>query len=90
MKKKIFYTLFFIIFVLQFEVLSQNKQNKYYKDLIDGKIIEKPVISKIIKGGFKKYMSSIGKLGGQNKVPKIADNREIADRLKKLNLIESI
>jgi len=66
------------------------KQNKYYKDLIDGKIIEKPVISKIIKGGFKKYMSSIGKLGGQNKVPKIADNREIADRLKKLNLIESI
>ncbi len=66
------------------------KQNKYYKDLIEGKIIEKPVISKIIKGGFKKYMSSIGKLGGQNKVPKIADNREIADRLKKLNLIESI
>ena len=66
------------------------KQNKYYKDLIDGKIIEKPVTSKIIKGGFKKYMSSIGKLGGQNKVPKIADNREIADRLKKLNLIESI
>ena len=35
-------------------------------------------------------MSSIGKLGGQNKVPKIADNREIADRLKKLNLIEPI
>ena len=66
------------------------KQNKYYKDLIDGKIIDKPVISKIIKGGFKKYMSSIGKLGGQNKVPKIADNREIADSLKKLNLIESI
>ncbi len=65
------------------------KQNKYYKDLIDGKIIDKPVISKIIKGGFKKYMSSIGKLGGQNKVPKIADNREIADRLKNLNLIES-
>ena len=35
-------------------------------------------------------MSSIGKLGGQNKVPKIADSREIADSLKKLNLIESI
>ena len=63
------------------------KQNKYYKDLIEGKIIDKPVIRKIIKGGFKKYMSSIGKLGGQNKVPKIADNRKIADSLKKLNLI---
>ena len=48
------------------------------------------MIRKIIKGGFKKYMSSIGKLGGQNKVPKIADSREIADSLKKLNLIESI
>ena len=39
MKKKTFYTLFFIIFVLQFEVLSQNKQNKYYKPIrfsIDG------------------------------------------------------
>ena len=66
------------------------KQNKYYKDLIDGKIIDRPVIRKITKGGFKKYMSSIGKLGGQNKVPKIADNRKIANGLKKLNLIESI
>ena len=64
------------------------KQNKYYKDLIEGKIIDRPVIRKIIKGGFKKYMSSIGKLGGQNKVPKIADNRKIADSLKKLNLIK--
>ena len=44
----------------------------------------------MIKGGLKKYMSSIGQLGGQNTVPKIADNREIADSLKKLNLIESI
>ena len=33
MKKKIFYTLFFVVFVLQFEVLSQNKQNKYYKPI---------------------------------------------------------
>ena len=48
------------------------------------------LIRKIVKGGFKKYMSSIGKLGGQNKVPKIADNRKIDDGLKKLNLIETI
>ena len=74
-------------YLLDYEL---QKQNKYYKDLIDGKIIDKPVIRKIVKGGFKKYMSSIGKLGGQNKVPKIADNRKIADGLKKLNLIESI
>ena len=63
------------------------KNCKFYDTWINKAEI---VIRKIIKGGFKKYMSSIGKLGGQNKVPKIADNREIADRLKKLNLIESI
>ena len=63
------------------------KQNKYYKDLIIGKIIDKPVIKKVSKGGFKKYMNSIGKLGGQNKIPKISNDRKIVDEIKKLNLI---
>ena len=71
------------------KILDQElqKQNKYYKDLITGKIIGKPVIRKITEDGFKKYMKSIGKLGGQNKIPKIANNRKIAEQLKKLNLI---
>ena len=64
-------------------------QNKYYRDLIEGNIIGKPVITKVKKGGFKKYMTSIGKLGGQNKIPKIANDRKIANGLKKLNLIYS-
>tara|TARA_B000000441_G_scaffold129378_1_gene111123 strand:- start:1762 stop:3264 length:1503 start_codon:yes stop_codon:yes gene_type:complete len=64
------------------------RQNKYYKDLIVGKIIDKPVIRKITKDGFKKYMNSIGKLGGQNKIPKISNDRKIADQLKNLNLIK--
>ena len=63
------------------------KQNKYYKDLIIGKIIDKPNIKKVSKGGFKKYMNSIGKLGGQNKIPKIANDRKIVDEIKNLNLI---
>ena len=63
------------------------KQNKYYKDLIIGKIIDKPSIKKVSKGGFKKYMNSIGKLGGQNKIPKIANDRKIVDEIKNLNLI---
>ena len=63
------------------------KQNKYYKDLIIGKIIDKLTIKKVSKGGFKKYMNSIGKLGGQNKIPKIANDRKIIDLIKKLNLI---
>ncbi len=62
-------------------------QNKYYKDIIAGRIIDKPRVKKVVKGGFKKYMSSIGKLGGQNKIPKISNDRKIAERLKKLNLI---
>ena len=39
------------------------------------------------KGGFNKYMKSIGKLGGQNKIPKISNNRKLADQLNKLNLV---
>lgn len=42
----------------------------------------------VVKGGFKIYMDSIGKLGGQNKIPKVANNRKIAEQLKNLNLIE--
>jgi hypothetical protein len=62
-------------------------QNKYYKDLIDGNIISKPVITQVCPGGFKKYMQHIGKLGGQNKIPKIANDREIASLLENLKLI---
>ena len=64
------------------------KQNKYYKDLIVGKIIDKPIIINVVKDGFKKYMDSIGKFGGQNKIPKIVNDRKIADRLKNLKLIQ--
>ena len=64
------------------------RQNKYYKDLIVGKIIDKPIIRSVVKDGFKIYMDSIGKLGGQNKIPKVANDRKIANQLKNLNLIE--
>ena len=64
-------------------------QNKYYKDLIDGKIISHPIITPVLKSGFKKYMEHIGKLGGQNKIPKIANDRKIASLLKKLKLIKA-
>tara|TARA_B100001250_G_scaffold142800_1_gene122192 strand:- start:2936 stop:4423 length:1488 start_codon:yes stop_codon:yes gene_type:complete len=57
------------------------KQNSYYKDLISGKVLRPLEISIIEKGGFIKYMRSIGKLGGQNKVPRLANNRKIANQL---------
>ncbi len=59
------------------------QQNSYYFDLIDGKILQPLKITVIEKGGFNKYMKSVGKLGGQNKVPRLANDRKIADALMK-------
>ncbi len=57
------------------------KHNPYYKDLISGGILKPLVVTKIKKNGFREYMKSIGKLGGQNKVPRLANDRKIADKL---------
>lgn len=54
-------------------------QNGYYKDLVEGNILRKLVLTPIQKDGFQTYMKSIGKLGGQNKVPRLANDRQIAD-----------
>jgi len=56
-------------------------KNIYYDDLIKGNILRPLVIQKVKRDGFQSYMKSIGKLGGQNKVPRISDNRKIADAL---------
>ena len=61
---------------------SMQKQNIYYFDLIEGKVLQPLKISKVEKGGFHEYMKSIGKFGGQNKIPQLADNRKIADVLE--------
>ena len=63
---------------------SMQEQNSYYKDLIDGKVLKPLVISLVKKGGFHDYMKSIGKFGGQNKIPQLSDNRKIASVLEKL------
>lgn len=57
--------------------------NSYYFDLISGKILRPLKITLIEKGGFNNYMKSIGKLGGQNKVPRLSNDRKIADELLK-------
>ena len=60
---------------------SMQQQNSYYFDLIAGKILKPLVIRKVKKGGFHEYMKSIGKFGGQNKIPQLSDNRKIAEVL---------
>src|SRR5438045_7958205 len=59
------------------------KKNVYYDDLIKGNILDQLKISIIKKGGFIDYMKSIGKLGGQNKVPRLSNDRNIADELER-------
>lgn len=63
---------------------SLQKQNSYYFDLIEGKILQPLKISRVPENGFQQYMKSIGKLGGQNKLPRLANDRKIAEVLEKI------
>ncbi|OCK50560.1 hypothetical protein BA768_05260 [Chryseobacterium sp. CBo1] len=58
------------------------KRNTYYDDLISGSILQKLHITKLQKNAFQEYAKSEGKLGGQNKIPRLANDRKIADLLK--------
>jgi hypothetical protein len=57
-------------------------RNLYYEDLISGNILDPLKISPVRRNGFIDYMKSIGKLGGQNKVPRLSNDRKIADELR--------
>lgn len=61
--------------------LHLQKLNTYYDDLITGSILRKLKIISLKKGAFIEYMKSKGKLGGQNKVPRLANDRKLADEL---------
>jgi len=63
--------------------VNLRKKNVYYDDLISGNILSPLKITSVRKNGFIDYMKSIGKLGGQNKVPRLSNDRKIADELVK-------
>jgi len=65
-------------FALRIEASLRN-QNVYYDDLIVGNVLRTLVITKVPAGGFNAYMKSQGKLGGQNKLPRLSNDRKIAD-----------
>lgn len=67
---------------------SMQEQNSYYHDLRSGNILQQLKITAVKKNGFKNYMKSVGKLGGQNKVPRLSNDRKIAKALSLANLLK--
>ena len=63
---------------------SLQDQNSYYKDLIVGKVLQGLKITSLPTDAFTQFMKTKGKLGGQNKVQRLANDREIADALLKM------
>jgi hypothetical protein len=61
---------------------SMQRRNIYYRDLIQGNVLQPAVLTFVRKGAFNDYMRKAGKLGGQNKVPRLANDRHIAEGLR--------
>ncbi|MAM17702.1 MAG: GH3 auxin-responsive promoter family protein [Bacteroidota bacterium] len=61
---------------------SLQQQNSYYFDLIEGNILQRLKITRVQQNAFQDYMKSVGKLGGQNKLPRLSNDRKIADALQ--------
>jgi hypothetical protein len=57
------------------------RRNTYYNDLRQGNILVPLQLTALPAGAFQRYMKSLGKLGGQNKVPRLSNDRVLADRL---------
>lgn len=65
---------------------AMQDQNSYYFDLIEGKILQPLKVTTIPAHGFQQYMKSIGKLGGQNKLPRLSNDRNIAEKLEQIKM----
>ena len=72
-------------FVEQLDQQMQ-QQNSYYFDLIEGRVLQRLKITPIRRGGFLEFMKSIGRLGGQNKVQRLSNDRKVADGLQAFRL----
>ena len=65
---------------------SMQQQNSYYYDLIAGNILRPLKITQIKPNGFQDFMKAIGKLGGQNKVQRLSNDRKVADGLQSFKI----
>jgi hypothetical protein len=57
------------------------RRNTYYDDLLGGNILAPLRLTSLPQGAFQRYMKGLGKLGGQNKVPRLSNDRTVADGL---------
>jgi len=57
------------------------QRNTYYDDLRQGHILVPLLLTPLPPGAFRRYMKSVGKLGGQNKVPRLGNDRALAEGL---------
>lgn len=64
------------------------KRNPYYEDLIKGAVLQPLKLRVLGKNAFRKFMKAQGRLGGQNKVPRLSNDRKIADEIQKFILRE--
>lgn len=71
-----------VAFTARLDMVLRQK-NVYYDDLVSGNILQPLKVTAVRRNGFIDYMKSIGKLGGQNKVPRLSNDRKIADELIK-------
>jgi hypothetical protein len=67
--------------VAKFLDIEMQQQNSYYFDLIEGKVLQPLKITSLKRDSFQQFMKSQGKLGGQNKAPRLSNDRKIADAL---------
>ena len=65
---------------------EMRKRNTYYNDLISGNVLQPLVISNLRKNAFQEYAKAEGKLGGQNKIPRLANDRNIAEKLENFKI----
>lgn len=61
--------------------IQLSQKNIYYQDLIEGKVLRPLVLRTMKRDSFRIYMKSLGKLGGQNKVPRLSNDRKIANTI---------
>lgn len=66
--------------------IEMRQRNTYYDDLISGNVLQPLKITPLQKNAFQEYAKSEGKLGGQNKIPRLANDRKIGDFLTKYKI----